>query len=203
MKRYSLMIITVFIITFLVGCTITAPIIEDSHKTSQEKEIIDGYVLKNINNFEYQIPSSYKDVKVDAPVNISEKNFSISSDDGMIDTKAVIVTGVSSVDSYRNSNQFLYDLSQYIDSNKNEMFTYAEKKINGIPWIIGDNYIDLNTDNDFVVRDQVTAAFYKDDQYYYGILFAFPNQYAGKSNDYEYPEFKDEVGNVFSSLIIN
>lgn len=202
MKKYFFMFVTIFLFIFLVGCSSVVPINEEKPEIIPEREIFDGYVVKSIDNFEYQIPSFYKDARVDAHVNISEKTVSVSLDEAVINTKAVIITGISSTDDYKNSNQFLYDLSKYIDGNQNEMFTYAEKKINDIPWIIGDNYIMYKYSDELEIRYQVKAGFYKKDQDYYGILFAFPNTYAGKSNDYEYPEFEDEVKNVFASLVI-
>ena len=200
-RKFFIFLFTMLFI--LTGCELDK-IIDNSSVDDQTEQpvLIEGYDKKKVSNLSYQIPSLYTDVIVDSNIRKSERDIGISTVDGVSSLKAIVIGGIAPIDDYKNTNQFLYNLSKYIDGNNNEMFTFSEKKINGVYWMIGDTYIPFLNGEVEISREQVYAAVNKTEDYYYGILFAFPNNNAGKINEYEYPEFIDEVKNIFSSFVI-
>lgn len=186
------------LICFVSGCMNS----EVNEKPITNVALIEGYKKQNFVGLEYQIPMDYNSIKVSDTVSKSEKEVSVSNIDNISILKAIVVVGISDINNYKNDSQFLYELSQNIDGNKNEMFTYYDKKINGSKWRTGDTYILFSKEEKEIGRYQVNVAVHKDNSKYYGVLFAFPNNNAGKTHELEYPEFEKDIENIFSSLVI-
>lgn len=197
--KSKLLIVFICVLTcFLSGCISK----EVNDKPITNVPLIEGYKKQKFINLEYQVPKDYNSINISDTVSKSEKEVGVSNVDGLSRLRAIVVVGISDINSYKNDSQFLYDLSQNIDGNKNEMFTYYDKKINGSKWRTGDSYILFKEGEQEIYRYQVNVAVHKDASKYYGVLFAFPNNNAGKTHELEYPEFEKDIKNIFSSLVI-